>query len=149
MHTPRLEAVHTSAAASTLCEGGLAFVSKNHQPNEASMSSSPKRMHSLLPLPGTHRGPRCMDVVRHLHSCTGVLQRSVSRISITDSGYYWGISADWARVCSPLLHRVLFIGPTTPESITTPPASLAPLHAALVEASPSTLAQLSRSWPPL
>jgi hypothetical protein len=36
------------------------------------------RAGSLLPLPGTHRGPR------HLHSCTGGLQRSVSRMSITD-----------------------------------------------------------------
>jgi hypothetical protein len=67
-----LVAVHTSAGASTVWEGGLAYLSKNHQPNETSMSSSPKRMHSLLPLPGTHRGPRRMDVVRHLRSSTGV-----------------------------------------------------------------------------
>jgi hypothetical protein len=89
-----------SAEAATVWEGGLAQLSKNHQPNETSMSTSPKCMHSLLPLPGTHRAPRRMDVDRHLHLYTGVQQRSEGRISITDFWLLLGLSADWAEVCS-------------------------------------------------
>ena len=99
--------------------GRPSFASKNDQPNEASMSSSPKSMLSLLPLPGAHCGPRCMDVVRHLHLTAGIPQRSVA----DSHNRLWLLLGILRRLgtrfCFALSRRVLLIGPTTPDSITT------------------------------
>jgi hypothetical protein len=47
-------------------------------------------------------------------------RKDLWQILITDCGYYWGIVRRLGtRFCFALSHRVLLIGPTTPDSITT------------------------------
>lgn len=128
-----------SAAASTVWDEAPSRIVQEPSAERGKHVVVPDTHHSLLPLPGTHRGPRLLDVARHLHHSTGMSQRSVSGISVPDCGYYWGFSADGAHVCSALSQFVLLIGPDKPYTITSPLPLAPPLPAALVEPPPSTL----------
>ena len=77
------------------------FLSKEPSAERGQHVVVPDRHPSLLPLPGTHPGPRLTAVVRHLQVLAGYPQTAASRVSITDCGYYWRFSADWAKTALP------------------------------------------------
>jgi len=105
MYTPRFGTVRTSAAASTNSEGGLALrrrtISRTRpacrRPRRACFPCSRCPELTVAPVAWT------WSVICTLQQG---FRKDLWQILITDCGYYWGFSADWAHVFA-LLFRVV------------------------------------------
>lgn len=117
--------MHTSAAASTVLESGSLSL-QEPSAEQGQHVVVPDRLCSLLPLPGTHRGPRLTPIVRHLQVLAGIPQTASTRTPITDCGYYWSFSAYCAEPALPFCVVCCSLAP--PFSTPTPHASRPTSH---------------------